>query len=48
MGYMHSSPLQDIIFHDGNEVLKDIKNPYEQMINQTLGLMFSGGRPIEV
>ena len=48
MGYIHSAPLSDIIFHDGNKVLKDIKNPYDQVINQTLGLMLSGGRPLEV
>jgi hypothetical protein len=48
MGHVHSAPLQEIIFHDGNGVLKEIKSPYEQMINQTLGMMLSGGRPIEV
>lgn len=48
MGHVRCAPLQEIIFHDGNGVLKDIKNPYEQMINQTLGMMLSGGRPIEV
>jgi len=45
MGYIHSAPLQDIVFHDGQKVLKDMKTPYEQMINQTLGMMLSGGRP---
>jgi|TARA_B110000196_G_C21041682_1_gene612778 hypothetical protein len=48
MGYIHSAPLSDIIFHDGKKVLNDIKNPYDQMINQTLGMMLSGGRALEV
>tara|TARA_B100001142_G_C14045834_1_gene543871 strand:+ start:425 stop:724 length:300 start_codon:yes stop_codon:yes gene_type:complete len=47
MGYIYSSPLQDIIFHDGKKVIEDIKNPYDKLISQAMGMMLSSGRVLE-
>ena len=47
-GYVYMSPLQELVFRDGAKLLKDIKNPYDQVISQTLGMMLQNARPLEV
>ena len=47
-GYIYMSPLQDLVFHNGPKLLKDINNPYEQMVSQTLGMMLQNSRSLEV
>jgi predicted AlkP superfamily phosphohydrolase/phosphomutase len=47
-GYVYMSPLHELVFQNGNKLLEDIKNPYEKVINQTLGMMLQSARPLEV
>ena len=47
-GYIYMSPLHELVFHDGPKLQKDVNNPYEQMVSQTLGLMLQSSRPMEV
>ena len=48
MGYIYSSPLHDIIFHDGKKVIEDVKkDPYDKLISQAMGMMLTSGRVLE-